>query len=164
MDLLKATERQENLTQIRTLVQELSNQAMDETVMAINTTTNILLKEMFDDDIEIQLRLHRELKSTNKTKHQVNLQVLYHSNVYDSPGRLSGGEQDRISMAITLALTKISGAPILLLDECMASLDNEIREKCIYALRNHVDNKTIVHICHEAILGLHDSSVTVHQE
>ncbi len=153
-----------NLVRLYKIVEELQSQAMEQTVEAINTGTNAILAMMFDEEIKVYLRTHRELKTKDVMKLQVNLQVLYKGQIYDSPKLLSGGEKNRISMALTLAMARVSGSPILLLDECMTSLDNPLRERCIQALKEHLGHKTVVNICHEAVVGIHESSISLDTE
>ena len=129
---------------------------MEQTVDAINLTMNQILNEIFDGDIQVILKTHKDLKTKDVQKLQVNFQIIYKGANYDSPSRLSGGEQDRISLALTLAMAKISDSPILLLDECMAALNQELQEKCIEAIQKYITGKTILHICHNAVKGQHD--------
>ncbi len=158
-----------NLVRLKALISEVATSAMDTVVANINETANLILKDLFIEDvrsstkpstakdIRILLATHRQLKTKDKVKLQVNLQVYYGGNEYDSPSQLSGGEQDRISFAITLALAKINPSPLVLLDECMSALDRELRERCLKVLRLHLPHKTIVHVCHEIVEGFHDT-------
>ncbi len=118
------------------------------------------MEELFEDEIYIKLDTHKTLKKGDK-KLQVNLQIEYRGHVYDNANQLSGGENTRISFAITLALAKIIGTPFLLLDECMANLNEELREKSFKILKKYFHNVTILHICHEIVKGTHDSVIYV---
>ena len=157
--LLKLAEYEASLVKLKTLIQEVASNAMEETVDAINFTCNAILHDIFEADIQVLLKTHKELKTKGATKLQVNLQVIYKSQVYDSPARLSGGEQDRISLALTLAMSKLSSSPILLLDEVMPALNEELRELCLEAIQEHLPQKTILSVCHSATKGLYDCTV-----
>ena len=154
-NLLKYIEYESNVLKLKTIIQEITSQAMEETIQAINYVTNEILKKIFESDIQVILKTHKDLKTKEKVKLQVNLQVTYRSCVYDSPSRLSGGEQDRISMALTLAIAKVNSSPILLLDECMSSLDQDLQELCLESITEFLPNKSILHICHGATKGQH---------
>lgn len=143
------------LVKFKTIVQELASQAMENTIDSINTICNDILHEIFDSGIQVLLKTHKELKTKDTTKLQVNLQVQYRGNIYDSPLRLSGGEQDRISMALTLAVARVSSSPLIMLDECMAALDEDLREQCLETIEKFFPGKTILHICHGAVRGQH---------
>lgn len=150
-----------SLLRLKVMIAEVATSAMDSVVNSINETANAILRDLFDEGIRVQLATHKVLKTKDKTKLQVNLQIRHKGTEYDSPSHLSGGEQDRISLALTLALAKANGTPFILLDECMASLNAELREKSLKVLRHHFTNKTILHICHEIVNGNHDSTIEV---
>ncbi len=76
---------------------------------------------------------------------------------YDSLNVLSGGEKDRVSLALTLTLSLIRNSPMLLLDECMASLDTENRQICLKLLKKFVNNKVVLNVCHETTEGYYDN-------
>ena len=157
--LMQYAEYESHLTRLKVVIAEVATSAMDTIVSSINVTANLILKELFVDDIRILLQTHRQLKTKDRTKLQVNLQILYRGLEYDSPAQLSGGEQDRISFAITLALAKLNPSPLVLLDECMSALDAGLRERCLKALRVHLPSKTMIHVCHEIVEGFHDHTV-----
>lgn len=155
--VLRYTKYEVSVSSLKATIQELASQSMEETVDAINVITNQILKEVFVDNIQVVLKTHKELKSKSSIKLQVNLQVTYRGLIYDSPSRLSGGEQDRISLALTLAMAKVSGSPILLLDECMSSIGENLQELCLEMIEMYARDQTIIHICHRATQGQHSS-------
>ncbi|CAH6418779.1 Hypothetical protein POVN_LOCUS501 [uncultured virus] len=119
------------------------------------------LKRTKNNDIRVMLATHRTLKTKDKTKLEVNLQVSFAGEMFSYPGGLSGGEKDRISFALTLAMAKLNPSPILFLDEAMRSLDEPLRDQCTKALRLHLSHKTIVHVCHEVVKGFHDDNIFI---
>jgi DNA repair exonuclease SbcCD ATPase subunit len=153
--LLQATDYEGKLLKLRGIIQELAAQAVEETVSAINYTCNLILKEIFEDDIQVLLATHKDLKTRDITRVQVNLQVTYRGQVYDAVNRLSGGEQDRVSFALTLAMAKVAASPLLMLDECMAALNEDLRERCLEVMETVIPGKTILHVCHSAVKGQH---------
>ncbi len=73
---------------------------------------------------------------------RMNIQPLLHR----KPGTLSGGEQQRVALARTLALNPA----VLLLDEPLASLDIEIKKDLRRLLRKiNQDGMTILHVTHD---------------
>lgn len=151
---------EEALTQIKKIIQEVSTNAMEEVIESINNIANDNLQYLFDDQISIKLDSHKTLKKGDE-KLQVNLKAIYDDDIYDNINELSGGENNRISFCITLALSKITGSKILLLDECMASLNSDLREKSLEILKDRFPGLTIIHICHETTKGMHDNIVEV---
>lgn len=152
-------ERETNISQVLKLVKELESQAVEDTVTAINNEANKILEQIIEEPMSIQLRTHRELKTKDTTKLQVNILISFFGADDLQPNDLSGGEQDRLSLALTLAMAKVSDSPFLLLDECMSSIDNTLRGRCLKILKSMFPNKTIINVCHEAIQGHHDSIV-----
>ena len=109
----------------------------------------------------MSLSLFRELKSTKQIKPQVNFTIFYRGVEYDSINQLSGGEADRISMALAIACSRISSCPLLMLDECMASLDSQYRELCLKCIRLVLPDKLVLCINHEDNEALYDSNVKI---
>ena len=73
---------------------------------------------------------------------QMNISHLLHR----KPGTLSGGEQQRVALARTLALNP----SVLLLDEPLASLDVELKKELRKLLRKiNQDGMTILHVTHD---------------
>lgn len=168
-------EKSEKLTQLSDDLQSLAKlkqnavdlecELLENTLDSINNSMEQILNKIFELPITVYLRLEKQLKSATrserKTKNQVNLGINYRGAEYDSISSLSGGEGDRVSLALILALSQISTCPILLLDECMASLNSELRYDCIEAIRElRLDSvKNIIIINHEDTHGNYDQTI-----
>lgn len=158
------TNEQSNLNRLRLLITEVTNSALQSLVDSINTVVNEILADMFDNTITLELKLFKENKANAKVKPQVNFSIFYNGNTYENVNALSGGEKDRVSLALTLALACVNPSPILFLDECMASLNGDLRENCIEAIKKFVIStykKTVINICHETVEGYYDEVVSV---
>ena len=83
---------------------------------------------------------------------------------YDFDNDLCGGEQSRVSLALTLALATVSTTPFLFLDESFSSLDSVSIEKCIEIVKRYCENKTIINVSHSTIFGLHDHIIEIESE
>jgi DNA repair exonuclease SbcCD ATPase subunit len=152
---------QRALERLKLLVGEVVNHALQELVDSINITTNQIITELFDEQIQVELKLFKELKTKDRTKSQVNMEIVYKGFIYNTPNDLSGGERDRLSLALTLSLARVGNSPVLFLDECFSSLDAALREACIKVIKRYLPHKTIVNICHETIEGYYDRVVHV---
>ena len=73
---------------------------------------------------------------------------------------MSGGEGDRASLALTLALNRLSSCPILMLDESLASLDLTMKEAAIRTIRENT-NTTVLVIMHDGIEGIYDATISI---
>jgi ABC-type transport system involved in cytochrome bd biosynthesis fused ATPase/permease subunit len=67
---------------------------------------------------------------------------------------LSGGELSRVNLAYTLALGEIFNTPLMLLDECTASLDQELTSVVIEGIKENYAGKMVIVVAHQVIVGL----------
>nr|QBK92619.1 MAG: chromosome segregation ATPase [Pithovirus LCPAC401] len=72
---------------------------------------------------------------------------------------LSGGEHDRVSIALTIAYSVSWQSPLIMLDECFNSLDSNLKSKCINMIRRYCPDKIIIVVSHEEEHGLYDSVI-----
>lgn len=166
LELDSLTSELDTLTKLIDVVKRVSLQPMEDIVTAINVTTNNILEELFDSPIQVCLSVYKPDEKITKTesKMTVNMQIFYGEDVYPNISNLSGGEGDRVSLALTLAMAKIHSSPMLIFDECMASLNGEYREKCLKVIRDFIDKKCVIDICHESVEGYHDVTIPVERE
>jgi len=155
-----------NLNIMKNIIIETANIALQGLVDTINNMTNSILDDLFDSSIIVELKLYKELKTgKNKIKPSVNLSVYYEGNTYDNINSLSGGEQSRISLALTLALASIHTSPIVFLDEVMGALNEDLREECVEVIKKFLsdNNKLVINIEHNSIDGIYDDIVEVNK-
>jgi DNA repair exonuclease SbcCD ATPase subunit len=161
--LALATE-QSHLNRLKILITEVTNSSLQNLVDSINTCTNNILEDLFENNIKIELKLFKEHKKTNGLKPQINFSIFYNNNVYDNIMGLSGGEKDRISLALTVALACVNPSPVLFLDECLSTVGNDLRECAIDALKKFVisqTGKTCILVQHSMIEGHCDAVVEI---
>lgn len=148
------------LEELKSLAIEVECKQLKETVKTINVLMDDIFSYIFDEPISVKLLLHKELKD-KRIKQQVNLEIHYKGTAFNT-GALSGGECDRISLGVMLALNQVSSSPILLLDETLSSLDGNLRELCLKTIRNSSKGlKTVLCINHEDVEGLYDKVVNI---
>ena len=147
------------LDTLRRVARDVECIALQRTVDSINRVVNDIAMQLFEDPIVIAISLFKETKTTHVLKPQVNVAINYRGIEYDSIKQPSGGEADRISLALTLAFNVISGSPILFLDETMAFLNASVKESCLRAIRSHLTNKMVIIIAHEAVEGQFDHAI-----
>lgn len=165
----KLNEINERLQRLETLfevIKKLSIEPIELLIETLNYRLNNYLDRMFiDNPIRVLLSLYKTSsgpKSSAFTKIAVNLQIYHGENSYPNINSLSGGESDRVSLALTLAMASIVNTPLLFLDECMASLDSELREQCLTLIREtKTEDKIVIDVCHETVEGFHDRIVKI---
>jgi len=133
-------------------------ECLEGTVAQINNDLSNICSTIFDSDIEVLLALYKPLKN-EKEKESVNIHVLNKGIKYDFK-ELSGGQQSRVSLALTIALSLTSNSPVILLDEALASLDPTAREKCLKIIK-HYTRKTVIMVNHDNIVSFYDNILQI---
>lgn len=131
---------------------------LEKNVAIMNDEIEKTLQRLFNDPITVKLDTLRETKN-KELRYQFDIKIYYRNNLYDSISQLSGGEQSRLSLALTLAFSKLTGKDVLLLDESLNSLNYELKTD-IVDLLNEL-GKTVIVISHDDIAGMFDTVVEV---
>lgn len=125
--------------------------AIDECIEAINNVCNYYLEKFFNDPIYVKIESFKD-----ETKPKIDIKINYNNNDVELPS-LSGGEFDRFSLALLLAMNNVFlNGNILLLDESLRSLDTLSSEKIIEILDNDKminKDKIIILVCHQTVKG-----------
>lgn len=125
----------------------------------INTHVHLYLEHFFPDNpITITISAFKETKGSDKP--QINLDIDYRGISHDIT-MLSGGEISRVILAFTLALAEIQSSPLILLDECTSSLDQELTASVIDGLKENFADKLVLLIAHQVVQGGFDKVVNL---
>lgn len=156
------------LNRLRDLSESAESEILKRCMYHLESSTNEFLENAFDHPISLHLGTEKESKTTSRKKHTLTVSVEtcredQQTAVRRTIDGFSGGETDRISLGFSMALTSLSKFPMIILDECISSLDTELRDKVIRALRSQAKatNKTVVLVCHDALEGLFDNVINV---
>lgn len=137
---------------------QLERLTLQHVIDMINVDIADILNVIFSDPITVSLELFRETKD-HQIKPTVNIKINYRGIEYSKVSELSGGEIDRISLALTIALNRISHCPIMLLDEVLSSLDMNAKESCLGIIKQYSSQKIVNCIDHEGVDGLYTDIV-----
>jgi ABC-type Mn2+/Zn2+ transport system ATPase subunit len=165
--VLQLSQRVTDLQRLRAAAIDIECETLQSTVDVINATLNDVLEGIFDHPIRVTFSLFKALKSkavdgSQRVKPIVNVVISHKGSDYDKLSKLSGGEGDRISLATTIALSRLSGCPFVMIDEAMSSIDGPLKEACIETLRDLVGpNKALYCVNHEVVEGHYDAVVKV---
>ncbi len=159
-EVLSLNQELNDLETLKQYAKETECIILDQVVNSINTSIENICNTLFDKSINIKLGLFKTLKSTKNIKSVVNFNISYQGGDFDNISHLSGGEGDRASLALTLALKKLSSCPLLLLDESLSALDLDMKEATIQTIRENI-NDTIIIIMHDGIEGIYDNVINV---
>lgn len=134
--------------------------AISNIIDTINTHVQLYLEHFFPDNpINVTISAFKETKS-NDAKPQINLDIDYRGIEHDL-SMLSGGEMSRVILAFTLALAEIQDSPLILLDECTSSLDQELTSSVIDGLKENFGEKLVLLIAHQVVQGSFDKVVNL---
>lgn len=154
-EMITSLEKQQDVDSGRyTLAKVLKNEllevehiALTNIINDINAYANVFIQEFFDDAIFVNLSCFKEDKKKNE-KPQINIDVKYRDQTCNMTS-LSGGEYARVNLAFTLSLAKIFKTPLLLLDETLASLDEDASDIVFASIKKHFRNIPVISILHQ---------------
>lgn len=136
---------------------ECESMAILSIIETINHNINIYLEKFFEENsINVSLSSFKETKKS--IKHCINVNIFYKGETCDL-NSLSGGERSRINLAFVLALNSLTNGKIILLDECIASLDSQLCDDILEILKEQ--NKLILVIAHQVNTGLFDQVIEI---
>ena len=156
--MAKLLEKRESCLKLKKIIQEESNVTFENLMISFNQILNDIVSEVFED-IHIEIGMFKKLKSKSEIKPQFNMKVVLKGHEYDNLNFLSGGEKDRMSLALMVTLAKLGKGEIVMLDETMSSLDEDMRHQMLELIKKHLPDKTVLTVCHSTIQGYYDSVV-----
>ena len=164
LELLEKNARNEyaSATKMKDKILEAESIAMINIIDSINTHARVYLDCFFPDNpISVNLQTFKETKKS--TKPQINIEIEYKGMESDI-NMLSGGELSRVILAYTMALAEMFNTPLLLLDECTSSLDQELTETVFTAIRENFNGKLTLLIAHQVVTGVFNKIIKLGSE
>jgi ABC-type lipoprotein export system ATPase subunit len=137
---------------------------LESSVGHLNFELKRYLDVMFvEEPITIQFKTVRESKSNADHKTMTcSVTCFYKNHEYPSVSQLSGGEGDRVSLAMMLALNNLTGSTIILLDETMHGMDRTAKLHVVELLKMVTgDSMTCIVVAHEGVEGVYDASISL---
>lgn len=126
-------------------------------IETINMHARTFLDCFFDaNPISVQLQAFKE--TSKSIKPCININIEYKGMECDLT-MMSGGELARVVLAYTLALSEIFNTPLMLLDECTASLDQDLTSDVFEGIREHFGGKLVLIIAHQVVSGTFDKVI-----
>lgn len=157
-----------NLQMLKQCALETECKNLQDVVGSINSSIEEVCETLFDRDINIKLNMFKTIQSTKNVKPKVNFMISYQGGTFDNINQMSGGEGDRASIALTVALNRLSSFPILMLDESLAALDLDMKEATVETIsqilvntKKEAGTKTIIIIMHDGIEGIFDNVIDI---
>lgn len=161
-DLMSKTYKINTLARLKSAMIHSEYTSYQHVADQINFYLGTIVTKLFDEPISVKIDLFKTLKTKDRIKPTVNLKIIH--NGYEKEAlEMSGGEQERISLALTLALMKMSSSPIIIADETFASLGDTDQVKALEVLRRDGKEKSRVFLCvvHGTTAGWYDHTVKI---
>jgi DNA repair exonuclease SbcCD ATPase subunit len=164
LDSLKAEESIliRGLSTAETLLKKINDAesySLEHTLDNINTDLEEFVSKFFGENFSVKLQSFKESKDGDK---KPSIEVIIMQDGEQVPiESLSGGEFDRLSLALFLCFNKTSKSDIILLDECLASLHSELVEDIVELIRNKLSDKLVIFTLHQANTGIFDTIIDI---
>jgi len=157
--LLEKEEEIVALEDLRKICEETECEVLMKVCTQINHKLSVICKEILPE-FTLSLSLFKELKSKKSLKPQPHFFISKNGCKYSSLTQLSGGELDRVSLALTLAFSDFSNFPFIFFDESIASLDVDSKEISLQSIKNSTSN-AIIFILHDTVEGIFDQIIEI---
>lgn len=142
------------------IANDLEAESLKQVADSINKCLEYVIPLIFDDQISVQVDTVKVTKD-GRSRPKVNLKITRNGFEVSDIKLLSGGEGDRISFALTLALNLMCDRKILLLDETFSSIGDELKESAVEVIKKLCPNTTTCVIMHDGIEGIYDDILTI---
>jgi DNA repair exonuclease SbcCD ATPase subunit len=144
---------------LKSKIMEAESLAMVSVIDSINIHSQLYIDTFFrDDPMSVRLTSFKEGKKVSKP--QINLEVDY-KGVKCDISSLSGGELSRVVLAFTLALADMFNTPLLLLDECTSSLDQNMTAIVLEGIKDNFNGSMVLIVAHQVVTGVFDKVMTL---
>ena len=141
-------------------IKEAETSSIFEFIDGLNQHASLYLEDFFpDEDLRVELVTTKELKS-GKDKLGLFFEVSYKT-IKGDIDILSGGQRDRVNLAFTLAFSELVDSKVLLLDECVSSLDSDTSDVVIDTLKEKYKNKLVICVAHQVNTGVFDKVIQI---
>jgi DNA repair exonuclease SbcCD ATPase subunit len=141
-------------------INEAEGISLTKCIDSVNYYINDYLEKFFQNDsIIVDIVPFKDTKKDIKPC--INIRVCYKGEEVELTS-LSGGEYDRVSLAIMLAFNHICKSDMILLDESIASLDSELTSDILEKLKENLTNKRVIVVAHQLSTGVFDQIVNTH--
>lgn len=127
---------------------------LEQLVQTISDDASKILLNIFDKTVRVEIDMFKNIKSRKITKQSVNFNIYFNDVLHDK--RLCGGETDRISIALLLALNKQSKSPFIMMDEVLGTVSASLAKKCVKEIRKFAKGKYILCVEHKVVAGNYD--------
>lgn len=125
---------------------------------SVNTNVQLYLDHFFPDSpMSARIASFKET-AKSETKPSIHLEIDY-KGIEMELSMLSGGELSRLILSFTLAFADLYNSPLILLDECTSSLDQDLTSAVLEGLKENFGGKLVLIVAHQVVKGVFDKVV-----
>jgi DNA repair exonuclease SbcCD ATPase subunit len=145
-------------------INESESIALTKCIDSINYYINDYLEKFFPNDsmivdiVPFKEKIKNGKSENSEIKPGIDIKVCYKGEEVELSS-LSGGEYDRVSLAIMLSFNHICKSDIILLDESISSLDADLTNDILEKLKENLVNKRIIVVAHQLSTGIFDQII-----
>lgn len=155
----QATEASDNfrrVSQLHKIAVQTESALVEEVAEHLNLDMSEYCPRLFPDtDTVAKLQLSKVAKTSEARQYRPEIVIDHRGNQNVKLSSLSDGEGDRVSIAFVLAMSYISGTPIIILDESLASLNSEYKHEAVELIRERGPRFSLV-VMHDGVSGIFD--------
>jgi len=145
-----------NCIKLKMLIEKTESNMIDRFIYDLNDKIQSYVDKFFTDDImSFDLRCVKDKQEQSK----LSFNIIYKGNVIDDVKCLSGGEYDRLNLAISLAFGDILELPLMMFDESVNSLDESSCANVLEHIKN--PNRLTLIVAHQIEEGLFDDIIKI---
>lgn len=155
---IKATEARNLLSgviRLKEISDRASMEALESMISGINLNIRKYIDQIFPDDGTVVSIQNKKTIESGEERAKLSVRLSHKGSEPKSMKSWSGGEKSRVALAGQLGLADLYKSPFILIDEALAWLDKENKERCCEVFRSFTTDKLILVIEH----GLPDSLV-----
>jgi energy-coupling factor transporter ATP-binding protein EcfA2 len=147
---------------IKEAITQAEQTVLNTIVLRLNKKINSYVSQLFDEHIEVNISASRELKN-GVIKPEIDIKIWWKESLCSDIMELSGGQVDRIQIAMMLAVNVCKDHPYIVIDEKLAYLDNTAKENIIDLLNKIVAKrkKTVLVVDHNTIEGFYQNVMAI---
>lgn len=146
----------DNCAVLKLLIEKTEANVIDMFIYELNEKIQYYIDQFFVEYImNIDIRCIRTKKELPKIIFNIN----YKGNLIEDVKLLSGGEYDRLQLAISLSFADLHSLPLLLLDETVNSLDEELCSNVLEKIKT--GNRITLVVAHQVEEGIFDNVLKI---
>lgn len=149
----------------------IKNNMLISTTNSFNEVLADICSSIFEDSICVRIDPFK-LPTTKGAakKNTISFNVDYKGGTFENTKELSGGEEDRLSVALTLTFHKLISQTVgdgnhhlklLMFDESLSSLDSDTKHLVLKSIREHMRDSIVLCIVHDGTEGTYDHVIDV---